>query len=97
MQSASLSGQSGSVGGDGNGMVYDPWLDAYLVKRSSSGGTVYRINAQTFAVDSLPTTGGGSIPGAVNGVYRRFLFAPQLGGVVYCPTYNGNLWFLRTS
>jgi hypothetical protein len=97
MQSASLSGQSGSVGGDGNGMVYDPWLDAYLLKRSSSGGTVFRINAQTFAVDSLPTTGGGSIPGAVNGVYRRFLFAPQLGGVVYCPTYNGNLWFLRTS
>jgi hypothetical protein len=97
-QSVSLSGSAaGSVSGAGNGMVYEPLLDAYLLRKSGPGSTVYRIDAQTFAVDVLATTGGGSVPSAYNDVYRRFLFAPTLGGVVYCPDYDTNLWFLRTT
>lgn len=88
---------AGSVSGSGNGMVYDPQLDAYLVRRADSGGTIYRINAATFAVDALPTTAGASIPTAQNGVYTRFLYVPKLKGVVYAPSYGGNLWFLRTA
>jgi hypothetical protein len=97
MQSVSLTGSAtGSVGGAGNGMVYDPWLDAYLVRTSNAGGTVYRIDAQSFAASVMATTGGGSIPSAQNDIYRRFLFAPGLGGAVYCPDYDSNMWFLRT-
>jgi hypothetical protein len=83
--------------GNGSGMVYEPWLDAFLVRLSGAGGTVYRIDAQTFAVDTLPTSGGSAVPNAINGVWRRFLFAPKLGGIVYAPAYSSNMWFLRTT
>lgn len=84
-------------GGNGNGMVYDPGLDAYLLRKAGAGATIYRINAQTFSVDTLPTAGGAPVPAATNGVWRRFLYVPQLKGVVYFPTYGGNFWFIRTS
>jgi hypothetical protein len=83
--------------GEGNGLVYDANLDAYLFRRPGAGATVYRIDPQTFAVEPLSTTGGSSIPSARNGVLKRFYFAPQLKGVVFGPSYNGNLWFLRTN
>lgn len=97
-QSVSLTGASASglLNDTGNGMVYEPALDAYLLRTPNAGGTVYRINAQTFEVSVLGTTAGGSIPSSQNGVYRRFLYAPSLGGVVYCPAFDSNLWFLRT-
>jgi hypothetical protein len=84
------------LAGDGNGMVYDPLLDAFLVHTGDAGGTVYRINAQTFVVDILPTTGGANQPATTNNVWRRFLYLPKLKGIVYVPTYFGNVWFLRT-
>lgn len=85
------------TGDTGNGMVYDPGLDAYLLRKPGAGATIYRINAQTFSVDTLPNTGGASVPSAVNGVWKRFLYVPQLKGVVYFPSYDGNFWFIRTS
>ena len=88
---------AGSLADSGNGMVYDVLLDAYLLKTGAAGGTIYRINAQTFAVDTLTTTGSASVPATSNGVWRRFLYVPALKGVVYFPTYQGNLWFLRTN
>jgi len=97
-QIITLSGpNAGSLTGDGNGMVYDPLLDAYLLRRPDAGGTIYRINAQTFSVDTLPNTGGSAVPATVNGVWRRFLYVPALKGIVFFPTYSGNLWFVRTS
>lgn len=83
--------------GRGNGMVYDPLLDAYLVHTGEAGGAVHRIDAQTFKLDALPVSGGGGQPATANGVWRRFLYVPKLKGVVYVPTYDGNLWFLRTN
>jgi len=82
---------------EGNGMVYDPGLDAYLLRKQGAGNTIYRINAQTFYVDTLPTTSAASVPSTVNGVWKRFLYIPQLKGVIYFPTYDGNAWFVRTS
>jgi hypothetical protein len=98
MQSVSFSGPNASAmtGDTGNGLVYDPGLDAYLVRKANAGNTVYRINAQTFSVDALPNTNGAQIPSAPNGVWKRFLYVPQLKGVVYFPTYEGGFWFLRT-
>lgn len=98
VQSVTFTGaNAGAVSGSGNGLIYEPTLDAYLLRRGSGGATVYRIDAQTFSVDVLPTSGGASIPASINEVYRRFLYAPGLGGVVCCPSYEGNLWFLRTA
>jgi hypothetical protein len=99
MQTVTFSGPNASAmsGDTGNGLVYDPALDAYLLRKPGAGATLYRINAQTFAVDTVPNTNGASIPSATNGVWTRFLYVPQLKGVVYFPSYDGNFWFLRTS
>lgn len=86
------------------GMVYIPSLDAYLVRLGQTGGgAVYVIDASTFAVTLLSTTGGSSVPmtasisGAPENVYTKWLHAPNLGGVVYVPSYSANAWFLRIS
>ena len=99
VQSVSFTGSSaGAMTGDpGNGMVYDPVLDAFLLRKAGPGGTIYRINAQTFSVDVLPTSGGDAVPAAINGVWTRFLHVPNLKGIVYFPAYGGNAWFIRTS
>jgi hypothetical protein len=85
----------------GAGMVYVPSLDSYYVRLRAAGGAVYAIDASTFAVTSLSTTGGGSIPvtadisGTPENVFTKFLYYPALGGVAYIPTYAANCWFLR--
>ena len=97
VQSVTFTGpNAGVLTGQANGMVYDPLLDAYLFRKSDSGGTIYRINAQTFSVDTLTTTGGSSVPVPSNGVWSRFLYVPALKGVVYLPDYSTGVWFLRT-
>jgi hypothetical protein len=86
----------------GLGMVYVPYLDAYLVRIGASGNTVYKIDASTFAVTTLSTS-GGTVPAvnftptstAYENVYTRWLFAPSLRGIVYFPRYSANAWFLR--
>lgn len=87
------------------GMIYEPTLDAFLVRLGrAAGGAVYSINAGTFEVTLLTTTGGGSIPAVQDvsvdiggeNVYTRFLYAPQLRGVVFFPAYAADAWFMRT-
>lgn len=98
MQTITFSGPNASaMKGEEYGMVYDPGLDAYLVRKEGAGATVYRVNAQTFSVDILPVSGGTQVPATINGVYKRFLYVPQLKGIVYFPSYTGGMWFLRTS
>lgn len=82
--------------GTGNALVYDPLLDVFLYRTPDAGGAVYRINPQTFSVDTLTTTGGTQLLASTNGVWTRFLYAPQLKGIVYVPTYSDGIWFLRT-
>jgi hypothetical protein len=82
------------------GMVYVPQIDAFLVRANAAGPTVYVINAATFAVSMLPTTGGSMVPQGApltneEGVYNRWLFVPKLNGIVYFPRSEENAWFLR--
>jgi hypothetical protein len=94
---ATLSGPEAATiaGAQQAALVYVPALDAYLLRRGGAGGTVYRINASTFEVTTLPTSGGSSIPSTQNGPFNKFLYLPNLRGAVYVPTYPGNAWFLR--
>lgn len=85
----------------GAGMVYVPALDAYLYRRGAAGGTVYVIDASTFAVSQFSTTGGSGIPAvaAISGnpenVYTKWLYVPDYGGIFYYPSHAANCWFLR--
>lgn len=98
VQKVSFSGpEAASLGGDGNGMVYDPMLDAFLLRKEGPGSTVYRIDAQTFGVGTFASSGGSNLPSAPNGVWKRFIYVPALKGVVYVPTYTDDIWFLRTN
>lgn len=86
---------------DGAGMDFylapDPADDCYFFRKGKAAGPdVYRINAETFDVVPLETTGGSAIPAAVNPIYNRFGFLPQYSGVVHLPNWNSNAWFLRT-
>ena len=76
-------------------MFYVPAIDRYLIRFDSAGGTVYQVDAASFAVTTFTTTNGGSIPSTQNGPYNKFLYVPRLGGAVYVPSYTGNVWFLR--
>jgi hypothetical protein len=87
----------------GQGIVFhqhltDPTQDCFLVRtRTATGGTIYRVNAVTFFVDQLATTGGSLIPAPHFGVqpYSRFLRCPQYGGILYGPRADQDWWFLR--
>lgn len=82
------------------GMAYVAQLDAFLVRANAAGDKVYKIDAGTFAVSLLATSGGGTVPqGQVisneENVYNKWLFVPALEGVVYFPKSQVNAWFLR--
>ena len=87
--------QAANVLGSENGMVYVPAIDAYLLRKAGSGGTVYRIDASTFDCTLFSTSGGTGIPATTNGPYNKFLYAPNLKGCLYFPSYTGNVWYLR--
>jgi hypothetical protein len=92
----SLSGSNASsVLASEAALVYVPAIDRYLVRLGGAGGTVYQIHPETFAVSTLATSGGGSVPATINGPYNKFLYVPRLGGVIYVPAYDKNAWFLR--
>lgn len=80
------------LNGDANALAYDSAADVFLLR---SGSVTYRINAGTFAVDQMPTSGTAPAV-APNGPWRRFLYVPALKGVVYVPTYTDEIFFLRT-
>jgi len=89
---------------DGTSIVFvphptDSTQDCFLCrKRAISGGEVLRINASTFFIDTLATTGGASIPVDVGGgPYNRFLSVPGLNGIAYAPNWDSNVWFLKTT
>lgn len=76
------------------GIAFDAALDAYLI-HSETAGNIYTIDAETFEVGTLATTGGAGIPNAAQkGVCFRFIYAKNLGGYAYLPNYDSNVWFL---
>jgi hypothetical protein len=101
--SAGVNGSSGTTviqAGKG-GMHYIASEDAFFLRLSAAGGTVYRINASTFEATVQTTTGGGSIPAQFNGSgdsvgpYHKFLYVAALKSFVYWPSFTGNGWVLR--
>jgi hypothetical protein len=96
---ATLTGtDAATVQGSGQGgMIYLPAIDAFLLRLAGAGGTVYQIDAATFAVTQFPTSGGDTIPATQNGPYNKFLYVPHLGGCVYVPDHGTSIWFLRTN
>lgn len=83
-------------------MIYEPVLDKFLFCLGEVGSDVYVIDPVLFDVSLLPVTGGASVPAILSTTndayfpYTRFLYAPELGGVVWVARYASNAWFLRT-
>lgn len=84
----------------GGGLVFVPGAsaaeDVFLLRGAAAGPSVVAIDAESLVPSPLPTTGGEAIPPSLHGVYGRFRTVRRLGGVVFYPRYEGNLFFLRT-
>ena len=78
-------------------VLYDEVNDTYLaVFNSGPSIGVLRINAGTWMVDAPAMT--GTAPAArQNGIQNAAQYVPELGGLVIANTYNGNVYFMRTS
>jgi hypothetical protein len=79
----------------GAALVYLVEEDAFLLK-SRTAGRVFRIDAATYAVTELTTTGAAMPPDSANGIYTRFQYLPLLGGFAYLPRGAANFWFLAS-
>jgi PKD domain/Repeat of unknown function (DUF5648) len=71
------------------GFVHDLDNDRYLMLDSS--GKVYAINPTSGATSVIAT-----VPAASNGVFNRFAYFKDLGGVAYLPQYASNIMFMPT-
>ena len=84
-----------------SGAFYCAALDKFLAKTGAAGGAVLEINPSTFAVSSLSTTGGGSIPETARytsngiGCFSRFAYMPAIGCAVYMPSQSSNVWAIK--
>lgn len=85
----------------GCGIEYVEAIDAYLVRGGAAGGTVYRIDAGTWEVTTLATTGGASVPaaalisGAPENIYSRWRLSTNYRCMFLLPSYAANWWALR--
>lgn len=96
--SVAVSGDLSIVNSTGHyGMVYCPATDRFYAMTGGAGATgLYEIHPTTFAITAKATTGAANMPAtAPTGVFTRFLYVAQLGGIVYFPRYSANAWFLR--
>jgi hypothetical protein len=74
---------------------YDESLQAFTLK-VGTGSKIIRIDPQTFETTESATTGGETMPDAMNGVETRFQRLPNLKGYVYYPNDTDGFWFLAT-
>lgn len=78
------------------GVVYDEVGDRFLVFKNDATIAVYAVNASTWNVSLLSTTGTAPAQ-RPNGIHNSAQYVPQLGGVVIANSYTGNVKFLRLS
>ena len=91
-----------ALGAEGLGLIYDPRTDAYYVRARAAGSTVYKIDAGTFTITTVPVvgsvfppvSGGSSSPGG-HGIYNKWILLPHLRGIAYLPDSGSNIWFMR--
>lgn len=74
---------------------YDADADAYIVK-TNIGDDVYSIAPITYAVSAI-TVSGDTPVNAVNGVFQKFVYMPDLGGFSYLPRHSANVFFLAST
>jgi hypothetical protein len=82
----------------GAGMQYVPSRDSFLVRSGYAGGTVYEVNASTFACTVFSTSGGTSIPAVANSdqaCFNKFLYLPRVKCIVYLPEHGTGMWAVR--
>lgn len=72
---------------------YEAKVGRFLLKTAASD-KVYAIDPASFAVTQISTTGGSSMPDAMNGVQTRWQRLPNLGGYAYYPRSGSGVWFL---
>ena len=77
------------------GMVYEPSLDLFIVSTGAANGALYSVHPTTFVASVYSTSGGTGMP-AESKPLKRFLYVPSQQGIIWAPSYTGNLWFLRT-
>ena len=97
-QDISCSGDTTIVNSTGHyGMVFCPTTDRFYAMTGGAGSTgLYEINPTTWVISAKTTSGGSQMPAAATtGVFTRFLYVQQLGGIIYFPRYSANAWFLR--
>lgn len=81
------------------GIVYDEANDRYLVVKNDSPVSIYAVDASTWAITLLSTTGTAP-PQRTNGIQNSVQYVPDLGGasgIVIATEYSGNVRFLRTA
>jgi hypothetical protein len=78
----------------GFGITYCPATDRFYAMVGNSGADLYEINPTTFAIGTKATIGTPP-PTTGNGVWGRFHYVAELGGIIYFPRYAANAWFLR--
>jgi hypothetical protein len=80
------------------GLQWDSIGNRYLYLRPFGGaGSLYSIDPVTFVATQISVT--GTIPTISNasgtGVFNKFQFVPELGGVVLMTSYSGNVTFIK--
>ncbi len=81
------------------GVMFDDANDRFLAVKNTNPITIYAIDAATWEVSLLSTTGTAPAE-RTNGIHNSCQYVPDLGGlagVVIANSYTGNVHFLRTS
>jgi hypothetical protein len=92
-----IAGDQTLVGNAYFGLVFCPVTDRYYAMTGEAdGGGLFEIHPTSFVCAPKPAAGAsGMAADAGNGVYTRFQYVPELGGLVHFPRHSSNAWFLR--
>jgi hypothetical protein len=82
------------------GTAYCPVTDRiYALDSAAAAAGLFEIHPASFVIMPKATSGAGSMPAAVNGVFGRLkkvtYASGAVGGLMYFPRYSANAWFLR--
>ncbi len=95
----SVSGNAAAAAVGMGSIVYDPSNDAYWFCKVGAN-TLFRIDAETFAVTIQPVTGivpSNTFADGRHYIYGRFNYVPRLRGIVFMHDVKEPLFFIRTA
>jgi hypothetical protein len=85
----------GSAPGQYNALWYCESRDTYMWRATGSGGGISEAPADSLETTTFSTTGGASVPARTNGAHNSMQYFPNLGGALYIPAYDADVWFLK--